>query len=281
MTQAVFPADALAVLAGAYPATPVKLTHQLTGHPLLTLRALASLAEALPPDSAEFNPGALPIGIAPEDVPAPALGLVETIRNIAQVGSWVALKRIEQRPEYAALLREVLAEVAQVVVPRTGSMLQLEGFIFITSPGGVTPFHFDPEHNILLQITGHKTMTVFPVEDEQLLSARAHEQFHLGLHHRNVPWNERFAVLGTPITLAPGEALHVPVKAPHWVENGSEPSISLSVTWRSEWSYAEADARAFNHMLRKAGIDPRSPAPFPAQNRAKAAAYRALRKLRG
>jgi hypothetical protein len=26
----------------------------------------------------------------------------------------------------------------------------------------VTPFHFDPEHNILLQIRGRKTMTIFP-----------------------------------------------------------------------------------------------------------------------
>jgi hypothetical protein len=76
-----------------------------------------------------------------------------------------------------------------------------------------------------------------------------------------------------------GEGIHVPVKAPHWVQNGPEPSISLSVTWRSEWSYAEADARAFNRMLRGLGIEPASPGAFPAQNLAKAYAYRAVRKL--
>ena len=73
----------------------------------------------------------------------------------------------------------------------------------------------------------------------------------------------------------------MPVKRPHWVQNGDAPSVSLSVTWRSEWSFAEADARAFNSVLRDLGLHPRSPGPYPSQNRAKAYAYRAIRRLRG
>ncbi len=267
--------------AAAYPNDPAKLTHSLAGHPLLNLEALADLAAALPADSIEYNTGALPIGVAPGDIPSPHLGVVETIRRIGEAGSWVALKRIEQVPEYAALLRDTLGELADLAAARTGPMLGLEGFVFVSSPGSVTPFHFDPEHNILLQIRGHKVMTVFPVEDEDLLSAPAHEAFHLGQHHRNLPWQDRFAAKGTPFELTPGDALHVPVKRPHWVQNGSEPSISLSVTWRSEWSYAEADARAFNAVLRKAGLNPKSPGLYPRQNRAKALAYRAIRRVRG
>lgn len=278
---AAFPPTARQAFAAAYPNTPARLAHGLVGHPLLTLDALADLAQALPADSIEYNPGHLPIGIAPEDVPSPSLGVVETIRQISSAGSWVALKRIEQAPAYAELLQAVLGELHDIVGPRTGAMLQLEGFIFITSPGGVTPFHFDPEHNILLQIQGSKVMTLFPIEDEDLLSAEAHEAFHLGQHHRNLPWREHFAAKGNPVELTPGDALHVPVKSPHWVQNGPEPSVSLSVTWRSEWSYAEADARAFNSVLRGMGMHPRSPGAYPQQNRAKALAYRAIRRVRG
>lgn len=281
LTKPAFSAEAREAFAAAYPNDPVKLTHGLVGHPLLSLDALADLAQALPGDSIEYNPGHLPIGIAPEEVPSPQLGVVETIRRIGDAGSWVALKRIEQVGEYAALLRDVLGELDAVVQPRTGPMIQLEGFVFITSPGGVTPFHFDPEHNILLQIQGSKVMTMFPLEDEDLLSAEAHEAFHLGKHHRNLPWREEFAVKGRTWELTPGEALHVPVKRPHWVQNGDAPSVSLSVTWRSEWSYAEADARAFNSVLRDLGLHPRSPGAYPSQNRAKAYAYRAIRRLRG
>jgi hypothetical protein len=279
MHRAVFPPETHAAFAALYPHTPGKLGHRLIEQPLLTLEALAELAASLPAASIEYNPGDVPIGIAPEDIPAPRLGVVETIRNIGEAASWVVLKRIEQHPEYAALLREVLGELRDIVEPRTGAMLQIEGFIFVSSGGSVTPFHFDPEHNILLQITGSKIMTVFPVEDEELFAAPVHEQFHLGEHHRNLPWRDTFAAKGVPIEIAPGEAIHVPVKAPHWVQNGPEPSISLSLTWRSEWSYAEADARAFNRMLRGWGVEPNSPGAYPAQNRSKALAYRAVRRL--
>lgn len=124
-------------------------------------------------------------------------------------------------------------------------------------------------------------MTLFPTGDERIVSGVAHEHFHLGLQHRNLIWQDDFTALGQPVPLSPGEAVYVPVKAPHWVQNGDAVSISLSVTWRSEWSYAEADARAFNHILRKRGITPASPKRYPAQNRAKSLAFRALRRLRG
>jgi hypothetical protein len=229
----------------------------------------------------EYNPGALPIGIAPEDIPSPHLSIAETIRSIEENGSWMVLKRIEQHPAYAKLLAETLSEIEPMVRAKTGAMLGMEGFIFISSPGAVTPFHFDPEHNILLQIRGSKVMTVFPASDEAIVSPQAHEAFHLGQQHRNLAWSDEFASHGTGHSLTPGTAIYVPVKSPHWVQNGPEVSISLSVTWRSEWSYEEADARAMNHMLRKLALTPHSPNRWPRSNKPKSLVFRALRKLRG
>ena len=160
----------------------------------------------------------------------------------------MVLKFVEQDPAYRALLHDVLAQLDPVVGPVTGKMLKMEGFIFISSPDAVTPFHFDPEHNILLQLRGRKTMTVFPPDDERIASGVSHETFHNG-GHRNLPWKDEFGAQGQAFHLTPGEAIYVPVKAPHWVKNGSEPSISFSITWRSEWSYQEADARGLNRLL--------------------------------
>ena len=92
-------------------------------------------------------------------------------------------------------------------------------------------------------------------------------------------WHDRFAGYGMTFDLHPGEALYVPVMAPHYVRNGEEVSISLSITWRSEWSYAEADARAFNAMLRRFGMKPKPPGRWPASNTGKANAMRVLRRL--
>ena len=232
MTEPVFPLEALTILENCYPRQTDKLPHNLLDHPLLQLGALIDLATTLPQDSVEYNPGNLPVGIRPEDVPAPELSVADTIRSIEENGSWMVLKRIEQHPEYAALLKNTLAEIEPLVAQRTGKMLGLEGFIFISSPGSVTPFHFDPEHNILLQVRGQKTMTVFSAEDETLVRPEAHEKFHLGQHHRNQHLEDAFAAKGRPITIVPGEAIYVPVKAPHWVQNGDAVSISLEAILR-------------------------------------------------
>jgi quercetin dioxygenase-like cupin family protein len=280
MTDRIFTPEALAAFDAAYPEEPLKLTHDMAGHPLLTLEALAELAARLDPVHVEYNAGNLPVGIDPEDVPGNGLSIAETIQAIEHCGSWMVLKFVEKDPVYAAVMEEALAELMPVVGPRTGEMLKREAFIFVSSPGAVTPFHFDPEHNILLQLRGSKVMTIFPAADEAIVAGTAHEAFHQG-GHRNLPWRDEFAAAGKPHPLAPGEAVYVPVKAPHWVKNGPEVSISLSITWRSEWSFAESDARCMNHVLRRIGIDPAPPQRFPSRNLAKSLAWRAIRKAKG
>ena len=277
MTDAFFTPDGLSSFQTLYPEQPGLLTHGLLGHPLFELDALVALAKRIRPVDAEYNRGDIPVGIDPSATPSNGLSAEETIRSIEECGSWMVLKFIEQDPTYRDLLHSLLAELEPLVRPVTGEMLKLEGFIFISSPGAVTPFHFDPEHNILLQLRGRKTMTVFPAGDESVASGASHEAFHAG-GHRNLPWREEIATSGEPFELTPGKAIYVPVKAPHWVKNGPEVSISLSITWRSEWSYQEADARSFNRLVRKLGLDPAPPARFPRQNVAKSVAYRAIAK---
>lgn len=269
-----FQAAALGEFRAAYPEQPALLTHGLCDHPLLTLESLAALAGRMRPVDVEYNRADLPIGVDPAETPANGLSIAETIRSIEDNGSWMVLKFVEQDAAYRALLHQTLTGLADIVRPVTGEMLKVEGFVFISSPGAVTPFHFDPEHNILAQIRGRKVMTIFPVDDPRVAGGVAHEAFHAG-GHRNLPWHDGLAPLGQAFALEPGRAVYVPVKAPHWVQNGPETSISFSITWRSEWSYREEYAHGFNRMLRRAGADPAPPRRFPHQNRAKSLAYRA------
>lgn len=272
-----FSADQRALFAANYPEVPHKLVHKLGNHPLLEIAALASLAEALPEQSIEYNKADLPIGI--DGKPAPSgLTIGETIRGIENSGSWAALKNIEQVPAYAALLDSLLGEIKPEIETRTGRMMKTQGFIFITSPNGVTPYHFDPEHNILLQIRGSKVMTQFPAGDPRFAPDEVHETYHTG-GARELKWNDGLLDGGMQFALSPGDALFVPVMAPHFVVTGPQSSVSLSITWRSEWSFAEADARAFNAVLRRMGIRPRSTGRWPHGNTAKAMGWRLLRKL--
>ena len=273
----IFPPDARAAFSTAYPEVPHKLVHRLPAHPLMELEALANLAEALPERSIEYNFADQPIGI--DGKPAPTgIPIGDTIRNIDSSNSWAVLKNIEQDPAYAALLGDLLDELRPDIEARTGRMMKTQGFVFVTSPGGVTPYHFDPEHNILLQLRGSKVMTQFPAGDPLYAPDEVHETYHTG-GGRELRWRDELAAGGTEFALEAGEALFVPVMAPHYVRTGPVPSVSLSITWRSEWSFAEADARAFNGVLRRIGLKPASTGRWPKRNLAKAYGWRLLRKV--
>jgi hypothetical protein len=262
-----------------YPEVPGIVRHNLADHPMFSLDALAQLAARLDPATIEYNRGDLPTGVDPDAIPDNGLSIAETIRGIESNGSWMVLKFVERDPAYGALLKATLDELLPIVTPRTGAMHQLEAFIFLSSPNSVTPLHFDPEHNILLQLGGSKTMTIFPQTDSEIAPGAAHERFYQGLAHRNLPWSDDYATRGRAFTLKAGDGMFVPVMAPHWVKNGDAVSISFSVTWRSDWTYAVADAHAMNAVLRKTGLNPAFPGRYPAQNRTKALAWRALRRM--
>ena len=276
--EAVFPALARAMFSASYPEGAHKLRHNFGTHPLLELDALARLGEELPAGSVEHHRGEQSIGVTCQ----PELGgraIGETIRGIREANSRAVLKNIEQVPAYAALLAELLDELESEIVAKTGRMLETQCFVFVSSPGAVTPYHFDFEHNILLQLVGEKAMTVFPASNALCADPP------LGGEHSDggpeLAWRDELAEQGMTFRLEPGEGIYLPLRAPHFVRNGAEPSISLSISWHSEWSFAESDARAFNRQLRAWGFDPQPPGRWPARNRVKSIAWRALRRLPG
>ena len=272
-----FTATSHDILAQHYPNNPAMLQHGLTGHPLLTLGALAELAERTAPEDLEYARSDIPIGIAPEDVQSNGLSIGDTIRTIEANKSWAVIKFIEKDAAYRELLHWLLDDIRPIVEARTGPMLTLQGFIFVSSPGSITPYHFDPEHNILLHLKGRKTMHAWPAGDPRFAAQAEHERYHTG-GHRNLPWADAFAGEEFVAPLSPGDAVLMPVMAPHYVEVGDEPAISLSITWRSEWSYREAEAHAANRWLRQRGLSPAMPPRWPQHARAKTLAWRAARK---
>ncbi|WP_447764015.1 cupin-like domain-containing protein [Sphingopyxis panaciterrae] len=279
IARAVFPAETLERMDALYPLQAGLLHHRLPDHPLLSIEALARLGESLPASQVEYNPGEVPIGVLPQDIPSNGLSIGETIRTIDTNRSWAVLKNIESDDAYRVLLLDLLAELKNVVEPRTGAMLTPQGFIFISSPGSITPFHFDPEHNILLQLQGTKVMNVWPAGDERFAHRVEHERYHTG-GHRNLPWEEAYREGAQQVPLGPGDAVLMPVMAPHFVANGDAPSISLSITWRSEWSYRESEAHAANAALRRMGLDPRMPPRWPSYAWAKTIGWRIVRRLK-
>ncbi len=271
--------DGTSALKRAYPDEPARLRHVFVDHPLFELERLAELAEALPPDCVEWNAADLPIGQDPRTTPAIRLSPAETIRQIETCGAWIVLKNVERDPEYRAALHECLDEFAPTATKATGRMHRRVGFIFLSSPGAVTPLHLDPEHNVLMQIKGKKRIHVYPT-DKGIIGAEHHENYHAGKAHRNLRHFPEYDAFAQAFDLAPGDAVFVPLKAPHWVKNGDRPSISFSVTWRSRASDNDRRLRLANYAIRKMGGRPPEPGRAPARDAAKVLAHQVVSKLR-
>ena len=268
-----------APLRAFYPDAPARLRHLLAGHEAFALGALGNLAARLPETALEWNSGDLGIEQDPTTTPGNGLSAEETVRRIETCDSWIVMKNVEQDARYGALLRAALEEIEPTVRPATGPIHAPQGYIFVSSRGAVTPFHMDPEHNILMQIAGVKTMAVYDRAILDDIAPEHHEGFHTGLGHRNLPFDPGFEAHAQTVTLEPGAAIYVPVKAPHRVTNGPGVSISFSITWRSRRSVREADLHRANHLIRQRGGNPPRAGERPARDAAAVLALRASEKI--
>ena len=78
--------------------------------------------------------------------------------------------------------------------------------------------------------------------------------------------------------LEPGDGVHVPLNAPHWVKSFDEPSISFSITFNTQHSEFLNDVYAMNARLRKLRLSPPPPGVRPSSDRAKAALWHGMRR---
>lgn len=99
--------------------------------------------------------------------------------------------------------------------------------IFLSSPRAISSYHTDREQNFLYHLHGTKTMHVFPRRidvAQEILQAtfRARK----GIHFEYDPKMEENC---RQFELHPGNTLYVPRNWPHWVENGAQVAMSLSI----------------------------------------------------
>jgi hypothetical protein len=83
--------------------------------------------------------------------------------------------------------------------------------------------------------------------------------------------------------LKPGEGVHIPTHAGHWVKNSNAVSVSLSLNFELPSSIYR-DVYRMNHHLRRLGLEPTPPGRAPLRDKIKvgaAAVSRKLNRLRG
>lgn len=260
-----------------FPLKPFAIHHKLSGHPLLTLSRIAQLASELPRDLIEYNSGAAAISQDPDKVKGIDLDPVEIVNRIQTAGAWMVLKRIENSPEYRALLEDALTSVARArgfKNVRDAGFEQIEGFLFVSSPNSTTPFHMDAEDNFFVQIHGEKFFRIYDNRDGSIADDAQVE--HSTVKHRNVKYDESFKPRGIEFHLFDGDGCYVPYQWPHWVRTAGSYSISMAITWKTKEVRRLNDLHRFNSMLRGLGLPQAAPGVSPALDNIKLAAYRTM-----
>lgn len=259
---------------------PFLVRHNLAGHRLLSLPRLVELSRGLPAENVKYNDGNLSVAEDLEAMPNNGLSVEETIRRIEDQCSWMVLKHVDDDPQYRELLMSLLENLRPHSEPFEPGMHDASAFIFISSPGSVTPFHIDPEINFLLQIRGSKSMSVFNPKDRELVSEEDLERFSLAESLGVVKYKPEFQSKAFVAELAPGIGVHCPVAAPHWVKVGPEVSISFSITFRSRNTSRRRNAYWVNAHLRRLGISPAPVGVSPWRDTLKHGMFRMLASAR-
>ena len=238
-----------------FPQRSFLVHHNLADHPLLTIEGLLELAGRLPEKHVEYCSGDVTVdqhGYSPSNGLTPE----ETIRRIAECKSWLALRNIEADPAYRELVHACAAEVQAVVGHKVGPIDQREGYIFLSSPGAVTPLHMDPEHNFLLQIRGSKLLHMWDPWNRDVVTEEMLEEMHTTTDWVRMKVRDNGVEPTWSWNLEPGVGAYFPVEAPHWVQNGDEVSISMSFVFRSKYSHRKQSLHQFNAKLRRRGKTP-------------------------
>jgi Cupin-like domain len=249
------------------------LTHALADHPLLQIDALVELGKRqqarklVRTHSADATAGTS-FAEAPNLHPN-AKDAVATLADIAKAKAWMSLLNVQADPVYRRLIDEILDEVRSIVDSRDPGMCYRAGWIFVSSPNTVTPFHMDHEHNFILQIRGKKRLYTWDPFDRQVVSERAQELFHDQHSRELVAWSEAWRARARVFELEPGLGGYMPSTTPHMVENGDGPSITISFTYYTDATRRRELLYRGNARLRRLGIDPHPVGAAPDRDRVK------------
>jgi hypothetical protein len=254
--------------------------HPLAGHPLFSIEALTKVAEGASRRNGDLYVDAGDFTFADKwgTTPKPNMTIPEIMDRIETAGAWLVLKHVEANPVYKALLDEFEAFLLEIAGPEGSKLLSnAEMIVLITSPRRKSAFHFDAEVNFLAQVQGSKDLWVCDPMDRSVTTEEEIERYYSVSNNAGTykPHAEKVA---RQFTLHPGDAVHIPTHASHWVQNHD--SVSISVSLNMEFPPRYADTYRANHYLRRLGLKPLPPGNSDFVDRSKAAAINGLRQVK-
>jgi hypothetical protein len=257
--------------------------HKLAGNPLFEMPRLIELARACRkhpnarPDEVYFDAGNVRIDQRWDQTTRPEFEVGEVIERIETCGAWMMIRRAELVDDYRVVLEECMREIGVLLDVDLDAVMKVKNaIVFITSPGRVTSYHIDRECNFLLQISGDKALSVFDKTDRTVLPDWELETYWAADNNAAV-YKPQLQDRARVHHMVAGDGTHIPVNAPHWVKNGTRPSVSLSINFEFK-GREKSDVYRANYFLRRLGLKPTPPGESALKDAAKRLVYPSVRR---
>jgi hypothetical protein len=242
-----------------YNQRPFTFTHKLHEHPLMQLGALVDLANRLPADQVRHSRGKRGLDVDFDDdlrERRHKLSFDEVLGDLQHADAYIMLHRPDTDPEYRDLLFSALGDLRALTEAIDPGMCDEAAFIFVASPGAVTPYHMDREVNFHCQIRGEKVYSLWDQDDRSILSESDIEQVFARADLPKPGWKEEYAQKVMQFALGPGIGVQQPLLAPHAVTVRDELSIAIALTFRTRSIKRRIGVHTTNYKLRRMGFKP-------------------------
>ena len=233
--------------------------HRLCEHPLLQIDQLIELGRRLEPSGQYLTYSNT--ATAADDFHTVSLNnpnrksVVDTLQDISRANAWMLLRHVQQDPAYRGLVDEILDSIKPQIERKDPGMCYRAGWIFVTSPRAITPFHVDKNHVLILQLHGPKTLYVWDPDDTAVVSHRARDRFHASYKLDLLKWQEEYRARAHVFHLEPGMGVYMPLTSPHMAEVSDQPSIAISLSYNTDATRRNTLLHSARDRMHRAGIE--------------------------
>jgi len=265
--------------ARAFNKATFQFRHEFHDQEIYSIGMLIDLARRLGPSSAYWSTKPI-TAEAGWDSGGATTSLTDALRDLEGSNALVVLKDVERDPVFGPVFKRALASLPDLVGPALqDEAVHGRATLLVASPRRVTGYHIDAESNFLLQLRGSKTVHVFDGSDRTLLPDAELEAFYAGDLNgaRFRPDRQDGAI---HYDFGPGCGIHVPLDWPHWVQNGNEVSVSISINYDLRSNVRRAKVLRVNSKIRRLGIRPSAPGRVSWLDGGKVALFDGMAKVR-
>jgi hypothetical protein len=267
---------------GRLPEMPTRVEHGLADHPLLTPDRIRDALAKVPDDC---------VDVRAVDDPEPgdastfgrrrrvAMSATDALRAMETGRLWMNVQKVHRFDRgFHELVSNVLRSIAASIPGLSPEVYGAGAYLIVSSGRASCHFHADPDLNFLMQVRGTKRVFTWSPD---VLDERTKEALAETGDHGACPYKPEYATRAEPpVDLVPGTGVFIPLFAPHRVENGDEPCVSLSVGFVPRSAMVRLRVHQVNRALRKLGLPVRDCGQSPAIDAIKHPLHLGLRLLR-